>query len=319
MSSWSGQHPCNFSIHTPHAGSDGNSRSVQSGACPFSIHTPHAGSDTETLDFRRERVLFQSTLPMRGATFFQAYIHPVLCFQSTLPMRGATIMTILVFGTTYFQSTLPMRGATIQGLHIPQEYLDFSIHTPHAGSDCHRYHQTSCQSFFNPHSPCGERRKPEVDLYPAQIFQSTLPMRGATNTFTAANTIAGFFNPHSPCGERHAGRQISGWQLYFQSTLPMRGATTGCYIHSGNGKCFQSTLPMRGATLSPLALSTKSAFFNPHSPCGERRPAFCSGIIHQLFNPHSPCGERRCQRGEKLSELSFSIHTPHAGSDGTSI
>ena len=33
---------------------------------------------------------------------------------------------------------------------------------------------------FNPRSPCGERLVSEADAEPAQVFQSTLPVWGAT-------------------------------------------------------------------------------------------------------------------------------------------
>ena len=62
-------HPAAFliSIHTPHAGSDQTSVGASAYGL-ISIHTPHAGSDrmTEITDFSYQ--VFQSTLPMRGAT-----------------------------------------------------------------------------------------------------------------------------------------------------------------------------------------------------------------------------------------------------------
>ena len=63
---------------------------------------------------------------------------------------------------------------------------------------------------------------------PMGEFQSTLPMRGATN-----------------CLESPIARYT------FQSTLPMRGATvTFTEVNIANFE-FQSTLPMRGATDQP--------------------------------------------------------------------
>ena len=81
-------------------------------------------------------------------------------------------------------------------------------------------------------------------------------------------------------------------------------------------KKFQSTLPMRGATTLTRLFMWCIYNFNPHSPCGERRPALYrplttrkisihtphAGSDHSTanvynernnFNPHSPCGERR--------------------------
>ena len=56
-------------------------------------------------------------------------------FQSALPMRGATIMDAIQMPERYeFQSALPMRGATrvrVAVLHAQP----ISIRAPHAGSD----------------------------------------------------------------------------------------------------------------------------------------------------------------------------------------
>ena len=78
-----------------------------------------------------------------------------------------------------------------------------SIHAPHAGSDYHSFHQRAMYWNFNPRSPCGERRRAAEIWRHGDRFQSTLPMRGATN-----GNLHGFVS------------------FIFQSTLPMRGATT---------------------------------------------------------------------------------------------
>ena len=121
-------------------------------------------------------------------------------FQSTLPLRGATSKACLVLVPfSEFQSTLPLRGAT----HAPVPHRRcraISIHTPLAGSDVTDSLEPSPVQFqstlplrgattpalqrppatyFNPHSPCGER--------------PNAPLTVGTQTY---------FNPHSPCGER---------------------------------------------------------------------------------------------------------------------
>ena len=99
---------------------------------------------------------------------------------------------------------------------------------------------------FNPHSPCGERLMPTLAGVSGHSFQSTLPLRGATNVRTVHAVSNRYFNPHSPCGERH---------------MPP--------FHIGVAELFQSTLPLRGAT-SPTRWNPRQSNFNPHSPCGER-------------------------------------------------
>ena len=100
-----------------------------------------------------------------------------------------------------FQSTLPVGGATDGFLSKRQEFF-ISIHAPRGGSDCERY--SSCvrlsnfnprspwgerlgepelvdiHSDFNPRSPWGERQLYQVNAESFFIFQSTLPVGGAT-------------------------------------------------------------------------------------------------------------------------------------------
>ena len=81
------------------------------------------------------RQRFQSTLPVRGATETSAPPLPSKRFQSTLPVRGATDFYILFFqAMVLFQSTLPVRGATDPVL-LHAAYTDISIHAPREGSD----------------------------------------------------------------------------------------------------------------------------------------------------------------------------------------
>ena len=123
----------------------------------ISIHAPHAGSDGSWKIRTAGMVIFQSTLPMRGAIVpDRHYRQPLInfnprspcgerystlilpgCaakFQSTLPMRGAMKSGKLKVFRIGFQSTLPMRGAiAMQGKGYRR--LQISIHAPHAGSD----------------------------------------------------------------------------------------------------------------------------------------------------------------------------------------
>ena len=169
-----------------------------------------------------------------------------LQFQSTLPLRGATTDECRVPGARLFQSTLPLRGATFQqrpraadkriSIHAPLAGSDggdgagsrpheISIHAPLAGSDGFARALVVNLCDFNPRSPCGERPSVLVDLVDLRLFQSTLPLRGATRASWRTGTSTSYFNPRSPCGERLylSGIRNSGGS--FQSTLPLRGAT----------------------------------------------------------------------------------------------
>ena len=78
-----------------------------------------------------------------------------------------------------FQSTLPVGGATRRELHIG-EIAQISIHAPRGGSDFPPMHKRFTCIYFNPRSPWGERRKPLTSPQRKGLFQSTLPVGGAT-------------------------------------------------------------------------------------------------------------------------------------------
>ena len=86
-----------------------------------------------------------------------ARIRVILLFQSTLPVRGATPLPEALRGALQFQSTLPVRGATGAWRGCPPPVCDFNPRSP-----CGERHHTgrtfpSYQIYFNPRSPCGER------------------------------------------------------------------------------------------------------------------------------------------------------------------
>ena len=168
----------------------------------ISIHTPHAGSDAAQPDSSSSVDIFQSTLPMRGATTRICDIRRVSRFQSTLPMRRATRPGRVEPNVSFISIHTPHAGSDYMA-GPPDISSEISIHTPHAGSD--RY-PTACTYYFsdfNPHSPCGERpghrqrvqRAVQISIHTPHAgsdaggggggaahnkFQSTLPMRGAT-------------------------------------------------------------------------------------------------------------------------------------------
>ena len=145
----------------------------------ISTHAPHAGSDSVRADVQTGHHLFQPTLPMRGATALCAALVSVLWqFQPTLPMRGATAHRTACSHCELFQPTLPMRGATNSMAELLDDYI-ISTHAPHAGSDSSLSSTAPCSTYFNPRSPCGERR-PRAKRRSSRWY----------------------FNPRSPCGER---------------------------------------------------------------------------------------------------------------------
>ena len=168
------------------------------------------------------------------------------------------------------------------------------------------------------------------------LFQSTLPVWGATRPPSGGAGRTGYFNPRSPCGERPQLPELRPASSLFQSTLPVWGATRCITVHCSNFR-FQSTLPVWGATEAPDVMPyypeisihaprvgsdyqrakqrPRRKDFNPRSPCGERLPTGKSGSNCTYFNPRSPCGERLTRAPSRWSWMMISIHAPRVGSD----
>ena len=149
-------------------------------------------------------------------------------------------------------------------------------------------------SYFNPRSPCGERRMKMQQLFDELYISIHAPRAGSDRVPILPRSPASDFNPRSPCGERPHIKICGIINIVFQSTLPVRGATTsrsyqnvprnsfqstlpvrgatslhGVTYHAI--MAFQSTLPVRGATITPLIMGRQIYNFNPRSPCGERQ------------------------------------------------
>ena len=196
---------------------------------------------------------FQSTLPLRGATRLTETVDDeVKPFQSTLPLRGATSSFLITPRSCRFQSTLPLRGATRTRYEGRPSVRYFNPHSP-CGERPSPFHTPISTWDFNPHSPCGERPS-ETNKLTAQnlIFQSTLPLRGATKSRARRCACRPYFNPHSPCGERrNVTDSADPSPVQFQSTLPLRGAT-GIVTVDTHGETISIHTPLAGSDMMPI-------------------------------------------------------------------
>ena len=189
-----------ISIHTPLAGSD-TVAPFSTICATISIHTPLAGSDCRTHVSIHAPLPFQSTLPLRGAT--QSYNDAAAFaakFQSTLPLRGAT---------SFFRRI----GALVK----------ISIHTPLAGSDTGRWGSGYGLPYFNPHSPCGERRSLWTKRLASVRFQSTLPLRGATNAAKSVG-LSQNISIHTPLAGSDASERHSFMDFCISIHTPLAGS-----------------------------------------------------------------------------------------------
>ena len=190
-------------------------------------------------------------------------------FNPRSPCGERLLIQYVVRVIVLFQSTLPVWGATIVGYQNLDE-LKISIHAPRVGSDRMDGSSHSSMSYFNPRSPCGERLQYLADSGLGSIFQSTLPVWGATPrpgswpvlpefqstlpvwgaTFaTDVNNGVTFISIHAPrVGSDRMTGAAPRRRPRFQSTLPVWGATPRQTLRGLKCERFQSTLPVWGAT-----------------------------------------------------------------------
>ena len=120
--------------------------------------------------------------------------------------------------------------------------------------------------YFNPRSPCGERR--------ASCAAALVCMKN--------------FNPRSPCGERLPLGYIARGHTYISTHAPHAGSDGVGLKPLGILILFQPMLPMRGATTQQASLEPLVQYFNPCSPCGERLRVGCHIIADVAISTHAP-------------------------------
>ena len=124
--------------------------------------------------------------------------------------------------------------------------------------------------YFNPRSPRGERRNKPDTLHYYQLFQSTLPARGATRACAPSSARQG----------------------RFQSTLPARGATLRLLLFGHKQVHFNPRSP-RGERQLYSVLRVRKFAISIHAPReGSDVTVIFDWLLDLDFNPRSPRGER---------------------------
>ncbi len=168
--------------------------------------------------------IFQSTHPLRGATYRAWLRKPTQAISIHAPLAGCDYweqpFVILLFISIH----APLAGCDLNSFTGSAVKIDFNPRTP-CGV---RHSATGAVTFkidFNPRPPCGVRRPIASTMQIIGVFQSTHPLRGATSMFCSFCQAFLYFNPRTPCGVRLcAGNAPHLWRR-FQSTHPLRGAT----------------------------------------------------------------------------------------------
>ena len=233
-----------------------------------------------------------------------------------------------------FQSTLPVGGATVIGWSSSLT-ISISIHAPRGGSDSFMVALDVEGMDFNPRSPWGERLCLHAFPLIADVFQSTLPVGGATLALQELCCLVNIsihaprggsdhrsaprpdtpydFNPRSPWGERPMHQIVPVSRFRFQSTLPVGGATTS-FRQTKKSQSISIHAPRGGSDIDDFRECGGQKNFNPRSPWGERpwlrppsRPGSCD------FNPRSPWGERLVHGAVLVPLLRFQSTLPVGG------
>ena len=190
----------------------------------ISIHAPHRGSDRD----------------------YPLTMLPIRDFNPRSPWGSDADEIRCRAGVPLFQSTLPTGGATRHSRHFPQGTV-ISIHAPRGGSDEPR----RIRFYFagiSIHAPRGGSDLPAVlVLVCGRLFQSTLPVGGATRIIQMPGSIEQI-SIHAPRGGSDrlgASHQCTCW-------ISIHAPRGGSDHRPGkarqkNGQ-FQSTLPVGGAT-----------------------------------------------------------------------
>ena len=150
------------------------------------------------------------------------------------------------------------------------------------------------------------------------LFQSTHPLRGATETDRHFLRRQTYFNPRTPCGVRqrhhHHGRDAHhisihaplagcdqfGYALARALVISIHAPLAGCDLvtvfSNQPDAVFQSTHPLRGATRTRRAAHV-AVHISIHAPLAgcdsDSRPGRCAA---GNFNPRTPCGVRHVRQ-----------------------
>ena len=146
---------------------------------PISIHAPLTGSDSPKGLTKTVLRNFNPRSPYGERRSFRCLQFRTVPFQSTLPLRGATLFKRSRDNPGKISIHAPLTGSDrICSPNASNVFI--SIHAPLTGSDARVGMLDLWHPDFNPRSPYGERRVDKPGSWTELLFQSTLPLRGAT-------------------------------------------------------------------------------------------------------------------------------------------
>ena len=240
---WSLARP-DISIHAPRTGSDDRpeSGSVLPG---ISIHAPRTGSD--------------------GVNIFQVF-EPGISIHA--PRTGSDAHVGAGRPDCGISIHAPRTGSDWTSGRVSIKRYNISIHAPRTGSDRTTRQSQYIAAHFNPRSPHGERRYPQVartltaiSIHAPRTGSDDLcasdglllhisihaPRTGSDSRLRHSYPAGRHFNPRSPHGERLCALCIRTLTARFQSTLPARGATRPWWEEATVSKMISIHAPRTGS------------------------------------------------------------------------
>ena len=194
----------------------------------ISIHAPLTGSDKKKRSPGTQVMYFNPRSPYgeRRPDAQTTMLENVISIHA--PLTGSDLGQFLYQCPGVFQSTLPLRGATRVSGRRDFRMPNFNPRSPYGERLDHVVNLFDGID-FNPRSPYGERLGINAGSVPCGRFQSTLPLRGATDQDDKRNP-----------------------KVSISIHAPLTGSDLSCLFHQPTPNQFQSTLPLRGATITPF-------------------------------------------------------------------
>ena len=209
-----------------------------------------------------------------------------------------------------------------------------SIHAPRGGSDDSVPFVKASRIHFNPRSPWGERQPRFYRCVGQSLFQSTLPVGGATMTYSFATAAFGIsihaprggsdrlrwglytflshFNPRSPWGERRNRAWIITDAEYISIHAPRGGSDW-----TGRAMCPASWISIhapRGGSDGAARRNQLSMTISIHAPRGGSDHSTAAHLrCLPYFNPRSPWGGATNVLNPLRLITNISIHAPRGG------
>ena len=192
-------------------------------------------------------------------------------FQSTRPLRGATDGFPVMALQAWISIHAPLAGRDLSPISPAPPPRYFNPRAPCGARPTRSLSRGVRRRDFNPRAPCGARPRsggagrilPAISIHaplagrdmvqqcqlrPLSAFQSTRPLRGATQ-YSDSRLVGCQFQSTRPLrGATSGSSSFVPTARIFQSTRPLRGATAQVFYGIVGIKQFQSTRPLRGAT-----------------------------------------------------------------------